>query len=317
MRFAIRLLVPRLGLGLFTLFVVSLIIFWAVEWLPGDPATRILGRAATEERAAILRERLHLDEPPLTRYLSWLGGFVQGDWGESIVAQRPVFDYVFPRLKNTVILAVFAMLIYIPASVILGIVTAVYRNRGWAIGLSVIVLIGTAIPEFVIGILLVLVFAVTLPIFPPLALMDQVESFGDLIQTLFLPTLTLALAMTAYAVRMMQTSLIAVLESEYVRTAILKGLTRKRVIFYHALPNALGPALRVTALNIAWLIGGVVLVEVVFNFPGLGRLLVDSIRVLDTPVVLAIALLMAGVYILANLGADLVSGLLNPRVRAG
>jgi peptide/nickel transport system permease protein len=208
------------------------------------------------------------------------------------------------------------MVVYIPASVILGIVTAIYRDQTWAVGLSVVLIAGTAIPEFVIGIVLILVFAVTLPWFPPLALIDEVESFGQLVHTLALPTVTLAAAMTAYAVRMMQSSLIAVMDSEYVRTATLKGLTRGRVIFLHALPNALGPALRVTALNIAWLIGGVVLVEVVFNFPGLGRLLVDSIRVLDTPVIEAIALLMAGTYIVANLGADLVSGLLNPRIRA-
>jgi peptide/nickel transport system permease protein len=316
MRFAIRLLVPRLGLAIVTLLVVSLIIFWAVEWLPGDPAERILGRGATEERVEVLRRQLNLDQPPLQRYMSWLGDFVRGDWGDSIVAQRPVADYVLPRLKNTVILAAFAMIVYLPASVILGIVTAIYRDQTWAVGLSVVLLAGTAIPEFVIGIVLILVFAVSLPWFPPLALIDQVESFPELVHTLALPTITLAAAMTAYAVRMMQSSLIAVMDSEYVRTATLKGLPRKRVIFLHALPNALGPALRVTALNIAWLIGGVVLVEVVFNFPGLGRLLVDSIRVLDTPVIEAIALLMAGTYIVANLGADLVSGLLNPRIRA-
>lgn len=317
MRFAIRLLVPRLGFAVLTLLVVSLIIFGAVEFLPGDPATRLLGRAATPERAQILREQLHLDAPAAERYVLWLSGFVRGDWGHSIVARRPVMEYVFPRLKNTLILALLAISLYLPASVILGIITAVYRNSGFAVVLSMLVLAGTAVPEFVIGILLILVFAVALPWFPPLALMDQVRTPTELIHTLTLPTLTLTAAMTAYAVRMMQGSLIAVLDSEYVRTATLKGLSRGRVIWHHALPNALGPALRVTALNFAWLIGGVVLVESVFSFPGLGRLLIDSIRVLDTPVIEAIALLMASVYILANLAADLVSGLLDPRVRVG
>ncbi len=316
MRYAIRLLVPRLALALLTLFVVSLIMFWAVEWLPGDPATRVLGQAATPERAAALRKMLNLDQPPMVRYVRWLGDYVRGNWGESLVAKRPVSDYVLPRLKNTLLLSAFVIAVYIPASLILGVVTAIYRNRSLGVGLSVLLLIGTAIPEFVIGLLLMLVFAVTLPWFPPLSLMDEVHSFGALIHTVALPTVTLALAMTAYAVRMMQSSLVSVMESEYVRTAILKGVPRSRVIVRHALPNALGPALRVTALNLAWLIGGVVLVETVFNFPGMGRLLVDSIRVLDTPVIEAIALLMAGVYILANLAADLASGLLNPRLRA-
>jgi len=316
MRFAIRLLVPRIGLAFITLLAVSLIIFWAVEWLPGDPATRILERAATPERAEALRKLLNLDEPPTVRYVRWLGNYVRGDWGESLVAKRRVSDYVLPRLKNTLILSAFVMAIYVPASLVLGVVTAIYRNRALGVGLSVLLLFGTAIPEFVIGLLLMLVFAVALPWFPPLSLMDEVHSFGDLFHTITLPTVTLALAMTAYAVRMMQSSLVSVMESEYVRTATLKGLPRSRVIIRHALPNALGPALRVTALNLAWLIGGVVLVETVFNFPGMGRLLVDSIRVLDTPVIEAIALLMAGVYILANLGADLASGLLNPRLRA-
>lgn len=316
MRFAIRLLVPRLGLAVFTLLAVSLIIFWAVEWLPGDPATRILERAATPERAEALRKLLNLDQPPATRYVLWLGDYVRGNWGESLVAKRPVADYVLPRLKNTLILAGFVMAVYIPVSLILGVVTAIYRNRGLGVGLTVLLLMGTAIPEFVIGLLLMLVFAVALPWFPPLSLMDGVQTFGDLLRAITLPTATLALAMVAYAVRMMQSSLVSVMESEYVRTAILKGVPSGRVIVRHALPNALGPALRVTALNLAWLIGGVVLVETVFNFPGMGRLLVDSIRVLDTPVIEAIALLMAAVYVVANLAADLVSGLLNPRLRA-
>ena len=271
---------------------------------------------ATPERTEILRQQMNLDQPPTVRYLRWLGNYIRGDWGESLAGKRPVPEYVLARLQNTVTLALFAIAVYIPASLILGIVTAIYRERGFAIGLSVLMLIGTAVPTFVVGTVLLLVFAVTLPWFPPLTLMDQVDSFGELAHTLALPTITLALSMTAYAVRMMQTSLVPVMESEYIRTAILKGLPRNRVILFHALPNALGPALRVTALNLAWLIGGVVLVETVFTFPGLGRLLVDSIRILDTPVIEAITMLMAGAYIVANLGADLLSGLLNPRLRA-
>jgi peptide/nickel transport system permease protein len=315
MHYVPRLVLARLGLALLTLLAVSLVIFWTVELLPGDPATRILGQGASPERAQVLREQLRLDEPAHERYLLWLGDFVRGDWGDSLVARRPVTDYVLPRLENTLILAGAALALYIPLSLLLGIVTAVFRERRFAAWLSAAVLVGTAVPEFVVGILLLLVFAVLLPWFPPLALIDDAGSVQELLHMLVLPAVTLTAAMTAYAVRMMQGSLVGVLESDYVRMATLKGLSRRRVILRHALPNALGPALRVTVLNIAWLIGGVVLVEVIFTFPGIGQLLIDSIRLLDTPVIEAIALIMAAVYILANLGADIVAAALNPRLR--
>lgn len=330
MRYLLRLILPRLALAVITLFTVSLIIFWAVEFLPGDTATRILGRDATPERVQALRQQLHLDDPSWMRYWRWLSNVARGDFGESLVSnvpasvasaggrqRRAVADMILPRLRNTLILAAFALVLYIPLSLLLGIVTALYRERFFASALSAAILVGTAIPEFVVGILLLLTFAVVLPLFPPLALIDRARTPLEVIYALTLPAVTLTLAMTAYAVRMMQSSLISVLESDYVRMATLKGLSRARVIFYHALPNALGPALRVTVLNVAWLIGGVVLVEFIFNFPGLGQSLVDSIRLLDTPVIEAIALILASVYILANLGADLVAAALNPRLRAG
>jgi peptide/nickel transport system permease protein len=315
MHYVLRLVLARLGLALLTLLAVSLVIFWTVELLPGDPATRILGQGASPERAQVLREQLRLDEPAHERYLLWLGDFVRGDWGDSLVARRPVTDYVLPRLENTLILAGAALALYVPLSLLLGIVTAVFRERRFAAWLSAAVLVGTAVPEFVVGILLLLVFAVVLPWFPPLALIDDAGSLPELLHMLVLPAVTLTAAMTAYAVRMMQASLVGVLESDYVRMATLKGLSRRRVILRHALPNALGPALRVTVLNIAWLIGGVVLVEVIFTFPGIGQLLIDSIRLLDTPVIEAIALILAAVYILANLGADIAAAALNPRLR--
>jgi peptide/nickel transport system permease protein len=317
MRFAARLVLARLGFALVTLLAVSLIIFWTVELLPGNPATRILGQNATAENVRVLRAQLHLDDPAWVRYGRWLGNFARGDWGQSVVAKQPVTDFVLPRLKHTLILAAFALLFYVPLSLALGVLTAVFRTRRFAVFLSSLILAGTAIPEFVVGILLLLTFAVTLPWFPPLALIDQAETFPDKLQTLTLPAVTLTVAMTAYAVRMMQASLVSVLDSDYVRMATLKGLPRRRVILRHALPNALGPALRVTVLNVAWLIGGVVPVEIIFNYPGIGQQLVDSIRLLDTPVIEAIAMILASVYIFANLAADLVAGALNPRLRAG
>ncbi|MGH3441842.1 MAG: ABC transporter permease [Nitriliruptorales bacterium] len=328
MPFAVRLLLPRIALAAVTLLSVSIVIFWAVELLPGDAATRILGQGATPQNTAVLRERLHLDQPPLTRYVNWVGGFMTGDWGQSLVAQtptsvasaggrqaRPVAELVLGRTANTLILAGAALLLYVPASLVLGIGTAIYRHTKTASLAMGVILATTAIPEFVVGILLLVGFAVMLPWFPPLSAIGQAASTGEYLSMLVLPAVTLAVAMTGYAVRMMQTSVVEVLESDYVRLATLKGISRRRLILRHVLPNALGPALRVTVINVAWLIGGVVLVEVIFNFPGLGRQMIDSIRLLDTPVIEAIALIMAAVYIFANLAADIAAAFLNPKLR--
>jgi len=326
----VRVAGQRFALAIVALFAVSLITFWAVELLPGDAATRMLGRGATPERVASFREQMNLDSPALERYSAWITGFVQGDWGESLVQARPptegapagrinrsVADIIIPRLSNTLELAALALVMYVPLSLITGIVTAVYRDRFFAAGLSTLLILGCAVPDFVIAIFLLVVFAVTLEWFPALSLVDQAESFGAQLRMMTLPAVTLTLAMTGFAVRMMQASLLSVLNSDYVQFAILKGLPRRRVLLMHALPNALGPALRATVINVVWLVGGVVLVEVVFTYPGIGMLLLDALRLLDTPVILASTMILAAVYILCNLGADLVSAALNPRLRAG
>ena len=313
----LRLLVTRVVLAVVSLLVVSFVIFWCVEMLPGDTAERMLGRDATPEALARLRAELGLDRPGLERYWMWLGATLTGDLGQSLVANRPVVDWVATRAGNTLTLSAFALAIYIPLALLLGLLSAAFRGRTLDSAISVAVLLGMCLPEFVTGLLLVSIFAITFEWFPPLALIDQANSFGDLLHILFLPALTLAIAMTAYAVRMMRDNLIEVLDSQYVRLATLKGLGRRQVLMRHALPNALGPAVNVTALNIAWLIGGIVVVETVFNFPGLGRLLIDAISLKDVPVIQAVALLLTALYILVNLLADIVVILLNPRLRAG
>ncbi len=313
----LRLLATRVVLAALSLLVVSVVIFWCVEMLPGDTAQRMLGRDATPEALARLRAELGLDRPAAERYGLWLAATLWGDLGQSMVADRPVADWVAGRAANTLTLAGFALAIYIPLALALGLLSAAFRGRPLDQAISVAVLLGMCVPEFVTGLLLVSVFAITLDLFPPLALIDQAQDLGDLLHILFLPALTLAIAMTAYAVRMMRDNLIEVLESPYVRLATLKGLPRRQVLLRHALPNALGPAVNVTALNIAWLIGGIVVVETVFNFPGIGRLLIDAISVKDVPVVQAVALLLTALYILTNLLADIVVIVLNPRLRAG
>ena len=310
-----RLILSRSALALVSLLAVSIIIFWCVEWLPGDTATRILGRDATAESLAVLRQKLQLDLPASVRYLHWLAGVLRGDLGISLVADRPVLDYVWGRAANTLTLAAFVLALYTPLSLVLGLWTAVSRGKLSDHVVSILVIFGMCVPEYVVGILLMMIFALTLPWFPPLALIDQVHDFFGLLHFLFLPAVTLTAAMTAYAVRLMRENLIDVLESGYVQMARLKGLPRWRVLLWHALPNAVGPALNVTALNIAWLMGGIVVVETVFNFPGLGRLLVDSVGLKDVPVILAASLLLTVVYILCNLAADIASMLLNPKLR--
>jgi peptide/nickel transport system permease protein len=313
--FALRLVGQRAALAVGTVLVASFLIFWMVEWMPGDAATRLAGRGATPEQIQTLREQLGLNRPGLVRYGEWLGGMVTGDWGQSLVAHRPVAEYVLPRLQNTLVLAAAAHVLYLPLALLIGVLTAVFRQRRASTLVSALVLLGSAIPEFIIAIFLLLLFTVTLPWFSPLADIAQAGSIGELVQLMALPVLTLALAMTAYAVRMLQGSLVDVLESDYVRMAQLRGLALWRVVIRHALPQAIGPMARVAVLNLAWAVGGVVIVEQIFEYPGMGRLLVESIQLLDTPVIAVVTLILASTYIVANVAADLLAALFNPKLR--
>jgi peptide/nickel transport system permease protein len=286
-----------------------------VEILPGDIARQILGRGVSQEQVDLFRQQMGFDRPVPERYLNWLGGLLQGDLGRGLISKQPVLDIVAPRLYNTLLLAAFAFIIYIPLALLFGIVSAVYRGRAPDTVLSTLTLIGLSIPEFVFGTILLIVFAANLRWFPALALIDTARTFGEVVKTLTLPAVTLAVAMAVYAVRMLRDNLIEVLDSDYVRMATLKGLPRHQVVLRHALPNALGPALNVTALNLVYLIGGVVIVERIFAYPGLGSLLVDAISLRDAPLIEAAALLISAFYILANLLADVSVMLLNPRLR--
>ncbi len=312
-----RLLVRRLLLGLLTLLAISLVIFLTAEVLPGDIAARVLGRESTEAARQAFRERLHLDRPVLERYLVWIQGVLRGDFGQALTNDRQVSDIVAPRLRNTLIIGGVAFALYVPITIALASLAAIYRDRAPDGLISVLTLIGLSIPEFVSGTVLLIVFAVVFPFFPVMSLLDQAETPLEAIRTLALPALTLTTIMAVYAIRMLRDNLIEVLDSEYIRMATLKGLPRLQVILRHALPNAIVPALNVTALNLAYLIGGVVLVERVFSYPGLGSLLVDSILLRDVPVIEAVALLVSAIYVLANLFADAMALALNPRLRSG
>ncbi len=298
-----------------TLLVVSAIIFWMVEWLPGDAAERLLGRESTAALLASLRDKLQLGISGWARYGAWLYGIVRGDLGTSIASDRPVVDVIAGPAANTLLLSTVVLILYFPLSLGLGIWAAVRQGRATDHAVLLFTLLGMCIPEYVVAIALTSLFAVKLGWLPPLALIDQAHTLPDLIRTLLLPTLTLTAAMTAYAVRMTRECLIDVLRSGYIEMAHLKGTAPKRILLVHALPNALGPALNVTALNVAWLTGGIVVVETIFNFPGLGRLLVDAINFKDVPVILAVSLLLTAIYIACNLVADIGSLLFNPKLR--
>ncbi len=312
----LRLISGRILLSLLTLLIVSALIFWILEVLPGDVASRILGRDATPEILALLRAQLHLDDPALTRYLRWLFGMATGDFGTALTSSRPIVQILEPRIFNTVLLAGYAFILYLPLALIPALIQAVRRDRPTDHALSAVTLVLLSMPDFLIATLLLVTFVVTVPLLPAISLVDQSSTALEYFRAMTLPAITLAIVMAVYAVRMLRDNLIEVLGSDYVRMAELKGLSRRKVLLRHALPNALVPTLNVTALNLAYLIGGVVVVEKVFSYPGFGSLLVDSLQLRDLPLIEATVLIAAAVYIAANLLADIGAILLNPRLRA-
>jgi peptide/nickel transport system permease protein len=312
-----RLVIERVLLSLLTLLLVSLIVFFMLEILPGDVATRILGRDATPESLAALRSRLHLDLPALMRYGLWLGNFLVLNFGNSLASGRPVTAILGPRIFNSVLLSIFAFILYIPLTVVPALIQAMRRDRAVDHGLSVVTLVLLSMPDFLLGTILLIGFVIAVPLLPATSLVDERSSLVDYLRAMTLPAATLAMVMSVYAVRMLRDNLIEVLDSDYVRMAELKGLSARRVLLRHALPNALVPTLNVTALNLAYLVGGVVVVEKVFGYPGFGSLLVDALVLRDLPVIEATIMIAALVYIAANLIADICAILLDPHLRNG
>ncbi len=311
----LRLIVQRLALAVGTLLVVSAIVFFFTSVLPGDIAERVLGRESSAQQRQIFRKHLNLDDPVWKRYGVWIGDVARGDLGRSLVNNETVTATIGSSAKNTLFLSVFAFVLYFPVTLILATLAALFKGKLPDSLISVVTLVGLSLPEFVLGTLLIFGFAVQLSVAPALSIVNPGDGLFTRLHATVLPAVTLMVAMAVYAIRMLRDNLIDVLDSEYVRMATLKGVPRWRVVARHALPNAVGPALNVTALNLTYLIGGVVVVESVFSYPGLGKMLVDSISVRDVPVVEATALLASAVYIIANLVADVLAMVLNPRLR--
>ena len=311
----LTLIAKRLGLGFLTLLVVSIIIFGAVELLPGDLAQAILGQAATPETVRAMREDLGLDRPAVVRYVEWLGGALQGDFGASLANRRSVAAQLGPRFSNTLFLAAVAAAFSIPISILLGVLAALYRESVFDRIANVSTLTSISSPEFFLGYILILFLSVRNPWFPSISSVTPDMPFGERLFVTLLPAITLTLVVIAHMMRMTRAAIIALLASPYIEMARLKGEPRWKVIAVHALPNALAPIINVVALNLAYLITGVVLVEIVFVYPGVGQLLVDSVTKRDFPVVQACCLVFAATYILLNLVADVGVILSNPRLR--
>lgn len=311
----LRLIVIRLATGLFTLFLASFFVFFAVQALPGDVAQQLLGQNATPEAVATLRAQLGLDTNVWVRYFEWLGNAITGDFGTSLVSGEPVSAQIWTAFSHTLLIAVPAIVIGITLSLLLGILAGDRRGTATDSSVSVLSLIMMSIPEFVIATLLILLLAIILPIFPAVVLQGPNATFGDLLPAVPLPAATLIIGMVAYIIRAMRSSTIDGLTTEYATTATLKGVPHEQVLRRHVTPTALLPVLPVISINVAWLLGGVVVVESVFNYPGLGKLMIDSVSTRDLPVLQAIAVLSALVYVIVNLGADLLALALDPRQR--
>ena len=310
------LVIKRILLCLITLFIVSLITFVGVEILPGDACTTYLEREAYGAALEACYERLGLNVPAYERYISWAFGVLQGDFGYSLSGDMKINDVLGPRVKNSMVLASASILIGIPIALLLGIITALWRDKMPDIIISTIAIFSMTIPEFVSATLLILIVAIWLEWLPGIVIVPTGVSVYELLPNIILPVIAISMIMTAHMARMVRSSVIQVMASDYVQMAILKGVPYWKMVFKHVLPNALLPAINVVALTIAWLLGGVVVTEVVFNYPGLGRLVIESISNRDLPVVQALAIILASIYVSINLIADLMTLMLNPRLKS-
>jgi peptide/nickel transport system permease protein len=314
----LKTVLQRLALGFVTLFVVSALISASVELLPGDFAKAILGQAATPDTVKAFEKQVGLDRSPVTRYFSWIGGVLQGDFGTSYVARegytRTVVSLIVPRLMNTLFLAGMTAIIAVPLALILGMLAALYRNTLFDRLINVTTLTAISSPEFFIAYILVLFLVARAHLFPALSTVDEDTGFAERIYRCTLPALTLLLVIVAHMMRMTRAAIINLLASPYIEMSRLKGISPRRIILHHALPNAWAPIANVIAVNLAYLIVGVVVVEVVFVYPGIGQLMVDAVSKRDLPVVQSCALVFATTYILLNLAADIVAIVTNPRL---
>jgi peptide/nickel transport system permease protein len=311
----LKLVVQRIALGLLLLLAVSAVIFLGVEALPGDTAQQILGQSATPQALENLREKLGLNEPPLTRYFTWLGGVLTGDLGKSLTNGVDIAQAIGQRLGNTLFLAGCAAVIAVPLAILLGLIAARYAGRWPDKLISAVTLTTISLPEFVAAYFVIFLLTQLFPVFQPVAMVFPGMSFWAKLHAIALPVIVLVLVVLAHMMRMTRAAILNVMQSAYIETAELKGLSPMTIIWKHAFPNAIAPVVSVVMLNLAYLVVGVVVVEVVFGYNALGQYLVDHVTKRDLPVVQAVGLIFAAVYIFLNMLADIIGILANPRLR--
>lgn len=312
----VRLLGKRLASSLLTLVLVSAVIFTISGLLPGDAAQETLGQSATPEQVAALRHEMGLDRPAMTRYLEWLGGMMRGDPGQSLVANMPVREVISERLPNSLMLAGFTALISVPLALAIGIASAINRGGRLDRALNVVTLSAVAVPEFLVATLGVLVFSVKLLWLPSIALVSEDASLWDTLRSCALPVFSLTVVVVAQMARMTRAAVADQLDRPYVEMARLKGLAFRRVVLVHVMPNAIGPIVNAVALSLSYLLGGAIIVETIFNFPGLASLMVNAVTSRDMPLLQACAMIFCGIYLVLMLLADVIAILANPRLRA-
>lgn len=311
----LKLIVQRIALGIVLLLAVSVLIFVGTQILPGDVAQSILGQSATPQAVANLREQLGLNDPAYVRYFRWLGGVLSGDLGTALTSGQNIASSIGPRLANTLFLAACAAVVAVPLAILLGLLAVRYRNGPIDKLISGLALASTSFPEFFVGYLLVYFFAVKWQVFPAISTVHEGMSLIERLQAVALPATALTLVVLAHMMRMTRAAILNVMQSAYIETAELKGLSPFDIIRKHAFPNAIAPVVNVVMLNLAYLIVGVVVVEVIFVYPGMGQYLVDHVAKRDVPVVQAVGLIFAAVYITLNIIADIAAIVANPRLR--
>lgn len=311
------MLLTRIGLALITLIAVSIVVFSATQFLPGDPARAALGAHADPTAVQALRQEFGLDRSPAAQYVSWIAGAVKGDLGKSIPSGKPVWGMIEPKIVNTVILTSAALSLLIPLSFLLGMIAAIYKDRLPDHLISIPTIVAVALPEFVIGTILIVIFAAWIHAVPPVSLLNDREPLWSQIDLFVLPILTLLATTLAQVVRMVRAVTLEVLSTEYIYMVRLRGISPLRVILKHVLPNVVSPTIQTIALNAAWLAGGVVVTETVFQLPGIGSALSEAVINRDIPTVLAITLVITTAYVLINLTSEALIMFLNPKLRSG
>ncbi|MFS8113219.1 ABC transporter permease [Rhizobium jaguaris] len=316
MRSEVSLLVlNRLFIAIITLLIVSFAVFFATSMLPGDTASILLGQAATPEAVAGLRKAMHLNEPAILRFMGWLLGLVKGDLGTSYANNMPVAELIGGRLVATLELAAITTLVSVPLALLLGITSAMLRGSYYDRFVTIFSIGVISVPEFMVATLAVLLFAVYLRWLPALSSINEAHTFFDLLKIYAMPVITLTFVISAQMIRMTRAALIETLNTPYVEMALLKGASRSRMVFRHALPNALGPIVNAIALSLSYLVGGVIIVETIFNYPGIAKLMVDAVATRDLPLIQSCAMIFCLGYLLLITAADIVAILSNPRLR--